>query len=156
MNVPTPVSIKAQIDKKKVLAPSEQSDSSTSASSAKEKAPRDGLKAPKREYVRPEHLTQRPFKDNETLKNLRDSFPNAKMTSRKSTSTTRKVSTTEQRNAVAIKRKQDREKNIATAMRLRDKGMSNVAIGKQMGLNESTIRGLLNPKNAKNTSKENN
>ena len=54
--------------------------------------------------------------------------------------------------AVTAKRQAD----IDQARKLHDKGMSNVAIGKQMGLNESTIRGLLNPKNAKNTSKENN
>ena len=34
--------------------------------------------------------------------------------------------------------------------------MSNVAIGKKMGMNESTIRGLLKSPANKNTSKENN
>ena len=75
MNVPTPTSIKAQIDKKKALAPSEQPDSSKSASSAKEKAPRASSNSPKREFVRPEHLTQRPFKDNEQLQKLKDTLP---------------------------------------------------------------------------------
>lgn len=153
MNVPTPASIKAQIDKKKALESSEQADSSKSASSAKEKAPRAGSKPAKKDFVRPEHLTQRPFKDNEALVNLRKSFPDAKIKATKSTATTRKVSTTEQRKAASLKRKQDRAKSVATALKLKDKGLSNVAIGKQMGINESSVRGLLNPKN---TSKENN
>ena len=71
MNVPTPASLKAQIDKKKALVSTDRSDSSNSASSAKEKAPRASSNSPKREFVRPEHLTQRPFKDNEQLQKLK-------------------------------------------------------------------------------------
>lgn len=43
--------------------------------------------------------------------------------------------------AVTEKRKED----IGTALKLKDKGMSNVAIGRQMGIGESTVRGLLEP-----------
>lgn len=154
MNVPTPASIKAQLDKKKALESSETPDSSKSASSAKEKAPRDGSNAPKREYVRPEHLTQRPFKDNEQLQKLKETLPqNRKQNHKPQTEA-------EKRTAAAKKRAKDRAYNVKIAMQLRDKGMSNVAIGKKMGMNESTIRGLLpkNPKNiaTKNTSKESN
>ena len=150
MNVPTPVSIKAQIDKKKVLAPSEQSDSSTSASSAKEKAPRTSSNSPKRGFVRPEHLTQRPFKDNEQLQKLKDTLPqNRKQNHKPQTES-------EKRAAAAKKRAKDRAYNVKIATSLKEKGMSNVAIGKKMGMNESTIRGLLKPPANKNTSKENN
>ena len=150
MNVPTPASIKAQIDKKKALAPVEVSDSSKSASSAKEKAPRDGSNSPKREYVRPEHLTQRPFKDNEQLQKLKDTLPqNRKQNHKPQTES-------EKRAAAAKKRAKDRAYNVKIAKSLKEKGMSNVAIGKKMGMNESTIRGLLKTPLSKNTSKENN
>lgn len=150
MNVPTPVSIKAQIDKKKALAPSEQPDSSKSASSAKEKAPRASSNSPKREFVRPEHLTQRPFKDNEQLQKLKDTLPqNRKQNHKPQTES-------EKRAAAAKKRAKDRAYNVKIAKSLKEKGMSNVAIGKKMGMNESTIRGLLKPPANKNTSKENN
>lgn len=43
--------------------------------------------------------------------------------------------------AVTAKRQED----IGTAIKLKDKGMSNVEIGKQMGIGESTVRGLLKP-----------
>lgn len=45
----------------------------------------------------------------------------------------------------AIAKSQNREADISTAIKLRDKGMSNVAIGKQMGIPESSVRSLLNP-----------
>lgn len=38
---------------------------------------------------------------------------------------------------------------ISTARRLKDSGMSNVAIGEQMGINESSVRSLLAPMNKK-------
>jgi DNA-binding CsgD family transcriptional regulator len=40
---------------------------------------------------------------------------------------------------------QQKQENIATAQKLKDKGMSNIAIGKQMGINESSVRSLLAP-----------
>lgn len=43
--------------------------------------------------------------------------------------------------AIADKRKSD----VAEAIRLKEKGMSNVAIGTQMGINESSVRSLLDP-----------
>ena len=150
MNVPTPTSIKAQIDKKQALAPVEGSDSSKSASSAKEKAPRASSNSPKREFVRPEHLTQRPFKDNEQLQKLKDTLPqNRKQNHKPQTES-------EKRAAAAKKRAKDRAYNVKIAKSLKEKGMSNVAIGKKMGMNESTIRGLLKSPTNKNTSKENN
>lgn len=45
----------------------------------------------------------------------------------------------------AIAKSQNREADISTAIKLKDKGMSNVAIGKQMGIPESSVRSLLNP-----------
>jgi len=45
----------------------------------------------------------------------------------------------------AIAKSQNREQDIQTAMKLREKGMSNVAIGKQMGIAESQVRSILNP-----------
>lgn len=45
----------------------------------------------------------------------------------------------------AIAKSQNREQDIATAIKLKDKGMSNVAIGTQMGVAESQVRSLLNP-----------
>lgn len=45
----------------------------------------------------------------------------------------------------AIAKSQNREADISTAIKLKDKGMSNVAIGNQMGIPESSVRSLLNP-----------
>ena len=45
----------------------------------------------------------------------------------------------------AIAKSQNREADISTAIKLKDKGMSNVAIGQQMGIPESSVRSLLNP-----------
>lgn len=45
----------------------------------------------------------------------------------------------------AIAKSQNREADISQAIRLKDKGLSNVAIGKQMGIPESSVRSLLNP-----------
>ena len=150
MNIPTPPPIQAPNDKKKALAPSEQPDSSKSASSAKEKAPRASSNSPKREFVRPEHLTQRPFKDNEQLQKLKDTLPqNRKQNHKPQTES-------EKRAAAAKKSAKDRAYNVKIAKSLKEKGMSNVAIGKKMGMNESTIRGLLKSPTNKNTSKENN
>jgi hypothetical protein len=45
----------------------------------------------------------------------------------------------------AIAKSQNREADISNAIKLKDKGMSNVAIGQQMGIPESSVRSLLNP-----------
>ena len=45
----------------------------------------------------------------------------------------------------SISRDEVRKANVAQAVRLQEKGMSNVAIGDRMGLNESTVRTLLDP-----------
>lgn len=45
----------------------------------------------------------------------------------------------------AIAKSQNREADISTAIKLKEKGMSNVAIGQQMGIPESSVRSLLNP-----------
>lgn len=148
MNVPTPASIKAQIDKKKVLESSEKPESNPSALSEKETVspePTSSLPKPrlaKREYVRPEHLTQRPFKDNEALIELKGKLPQEK-----------KPLTRAQ---LQKKREKDRAYNVKIAKSLKEKGMSNVAIGKKMGMAESSIRGLLNPPTKKTPSKEKN
>lgn len=54
-------------------------------------------------------------------------------------------STTELRAKIGIARAEKRQADANQAFRLHDKGMSNVAIGKQMGINESSVRALLNP-----------
>lgn len=54
------------------------------------------------------------------------------------------ASTTEVRQLRAIEKEKTRAANISMAVRLREKGMSNVAIAQRMGLpNESTVRSLL-------------
>lgn len=45
----------------------------------------------------------------------------------------------------AIAKSQNREADISQAIRLKEKGMSNVAIGERMGIPESSVRSLLNP-----------
>lgn len=55
------------------------------------------------------------------------------------------ISTTELRDAKSIARSEQRAAKIAQAQRLKDKGLSNVEIGKKMGLNESSVRTLLAP-----------
>lgn len=53
------------------------------------------------------------------------------------------ISTTELRAARSIAKNEQRASDIAMAQRLRDKGLSKVAIGQRMGKNESTVRSLL-------------
>lgn len=55
------------------------------------------------------------------------------------------ISTTQMRAAKSIASNQQRQERIAMAERLRAKGMSVNAVGQRMGLNESTVRGLLEP-----------
>jgi hypothetical protein len=55
------------------------------------------------------------------------------------------MSTTELRAERAIARNVKGKADTATALRLKNKGMSNVAIGRQMGINESSVRSLINP-----------
>ena len=57
------------------------------------------------------------------------------------------ISMQDYRNLKTVIRAQDRAAKIGEAEKLRAKGMSNVAIGKQMGIPESTVRTLLNPGN---------
>lgn len=53
--------------------------------------------------------------------------------------------TTDLRAANSIARNAVKQSDIAFAQRLKDKGLSNVAIGKRMGINESSVRQLLAP-----------
>lgn len=53
------------------------------------------------------------------------------------------MNTKELRAHKAIHKNTVKKENIATAVKLRDKQMSTVAIGEQMGLNESSVRALL-------------
>jgi DNA-binding CsgD family transcriptional regulator len=55
------------------------------------------------------------------------------------------ISTTDLRARRAISKAEKRQSDAAEALRLHDKGMSNVAIGRRMGINESSVRSLLNP-----------
>lgn len=54
-------------------------------------------------------------------------------------------STTELRAARSIANNEQKAARISQAQRFQEKGMSNVAIGERMGLNESSVRALLNP-----------
>lgn len=63
------------------------------------------------------------------------------------------LETTSQLRALkSIAKTETRAANMALAQRLRDKGMSNVAIGERMGINESSVRALLEPGTAVKTS----
>ncbi len=55
------------------------------------------------------------------------------------------MTTTELRNKRTLEREKDRAEKQARVLKLKDKGWSNVAIGKEMGLNESSVRALLDP-----------
>lgn len=55
------------------------------------------------------------------------------------------TTTTYIRKRKSIEKAEKRAADSATAQRLKEKGLSNVAIGKRMGLNESSVRALLNP-----------
>ena len=55
------------------------------------------------------------------------------------------MNTRELRENKKIAKAQIQKAMEAQAVKLKDKGMSNVAIGEQMGLNESSVRALLNP-----------
>jgi DNA-binding CsgD family transcriptional regulator len=57
-------------------------------------------------------------------------------------------STTDLRAKIAIAKDEHRRGQATLALRLSEKGMSNVAIGRQMGLNESSVRALLDPANS--------
>lgn len=56
-----------------------------------------------------------------------------------------RVSTTQLRAARSIAKNEQKQLSISTAQKYQDKGMSNVAIGLKMGLNESSVRALLAP-----------
>jgi hypothetical protein len=55
------------------------------------------------------------------------------------------MTTTEFRGLRANARARQKQTDILTAQRLKDKGWSNVAIGQRMGINESSVRALLAP-----------
>jgi DNA-binding CsgD family transcriptional regulator len=55
------------------------------------------------------------------------------------------ITTTQLRATKAIAKNEQRKADASRALRLKDKGMSNVAIGEAMGINESSVRALLNP-----------
>lgn len=56
-----------------------------------------------------------------------------------------KISTSRLRALKSIQREAERAANASEALRLKDKGYSNVEIGRRMGLNESSVRALLDP-----------
>lgn len=61
------------------------------------------------------------------------------------------MSVQELRNRYSIASKAERQEKIDRAMALKDKGYSTTAIAKEMGLNESSVRGLLDSKLAERT-----
>lgn len=56
-----------------------------------------------------------------------------------------KITTSQLRIKKSIAKNEIRKDNVAQAIRLRDKGCSNVEAGKRMGISESSFRALLNP-----------
>lgn len=55
------------------------------------------------------------------------------------------INTSQLRAAKSIARNEERQASINMALRLKDKGLSNVAIGKRMNVGESSVRALLEP-----------
>jgi DNA-binding CsgD family transcriptional regulator len=55
------------------------------------------------------------------------------------------MKTTQYRALKSIARAQQKQEQISEAQRLKNKGMSNIAIGQRMGINESSVRALLAP-----------
>ena len=55
------------------------------------------------------------------------------------------ITTTKLRAMKSIAKNEQKQGDISMAQRLHDKGLSNVAIGTRMGVNESSVRSLLNP-----------
>lgn len=53
------------------------------------------------------------------------------------------MTSTELRNTITIARNAKKQADIAQAVKLKDRGWSNVAIGERMGINESSVRSLL-------------
>jgi len=56
------------------------------------------------------------------------------------------MSTTQLRAKMSIEKAEQRRADAAYAFKLKEKGLSNVAIGERMGINESSVRALLDPK----------
>ena len=55
------------------------------------------------------------------------------------------MTTTVFRSRISLANSEIRKENVARALELKDQGYSNVAIGEMMGINESSVRSLLNP-----------
>ena len=55
------------------------------------------------------------------------------------------ITTTQLRAAKSIAKNEQKQAQIGMAQRLKEKGLSNIAIGERMGVNESTVRTLLDP-----------
>lgn len=55
------------------------------------------------------------------------------------------MTTTVLRSRISLANSEIRKANVATALALKEQGYSNVAIGEKMGINESSVRSLLNP-----------
>lgn len=55
------------------------------------------------------------------------------------------MSTTQLRATISLEKAAQRKADSAQALRLKEKGYSNVEIGKRMGINESSVRNLLDP-----------
>lgn len=55
------------------------------------------------------------------------------------------MKTTQLRRLKSLAKAEKRAADSAMVLRLKDKGMSNIAIGKRMGINESSVRSLLDP-----------
>lgn len=61
------------------------------------------------------------------------------------------ITTTQLRASKAIAKNEQKQSQVSTALRLKEKGMSNIAIGERMGINESSVRALLDPANQTKT-----
>ena len=78
----------------------------------------------------------------ETLKKAKDENGH-KLYSEKQIAAAMNMNTSELRKRISLARAENRAYNVAEAKRLKEKGMSTSAIARRMGMNESSVRGLL-------------
>lgn len=88
------------------------------------------------EEMRKKGLTDKEIVDGLNLNSREAGYINAK---------TDELTTTQYRAAKAIANNAVRAEQVARAEKLKDTGMSNIKIGEEMGINESSVRSLLDP-----------
>lgn len=101
-------------------------------------------------YGTPRHSGRYPWGSGETpqrSKSFRQEIKElkAKGLTEKQTADGFGMSTTQLRATISLEKAAQRKADSAEALRLKEKGYSNVEIGKRMGINESSVRNLLDP-----------